>query len=155
VDRRGDEHRRHQHPLPDGAAETIARLAARALPDGYIVVELEGWEFGSDHPVTPEELWKYNSATPDMVMPVAAAIERGPVKVAINGIDASVDELGDSVRLLHHRLGTFLSVVSPGVGKLSGVHRLLDGDERAWPPRSSKRSSNAARKRSSGSPARY
>lgn len=140
IDRLGDEHPRHQHPLPDGAAEAIARLAARALPEARVIVELEGWEFGSDRPGTPEALWKYNSATPDMVMPVAAAIERGPVKVAINGIDASVDELadrlshelGDSVRLLHHRVGTFLSVVAPGVGKHSGVHRLLDGDEGAW-----------------------
>lgn len=139
VDRLGDEHPRHQRPLPEGAARTIADLAAHALPEARVIVELEGWEFGSDRPGTAEELWRYNSATPEMVLPVDAAIERGPVKVAINGIHASVDELaellaaelGDEVRLLQHRIGSFLSVVAPGVGKRSGVGRLLD-NEAEW-----------------------
>jgi len=140
VDHRGDEHPRHQRPLPDGAAQAIADLASHALPEARVIVELEGWEFGSDRPGTTEELWKYNSATPDMVLPVAAAVERTPVKIAINGINASVAglaellarELGDRVRLLHHREGTFLSVVAPGVGKRSGVARLLGNDAAQW-----------------------
>ena len=140
IDRLGDEHPRHQHPLPEGAAQTVTELAARALPEARVIVELEGWEFGCDRPGSAAELWQYNSATPEMALPVEAAIERGPVKVAINGIRASVDELatllaaelGEAVRLLEHRGGTFLSAVAPGVGKRSGVARLLDGDDRQW-----------------------
>jgi hypothetical protein len=140
IDRRGDAHPRHQHPLPEGVARTVADLASHALPDARVILELEGWEFGSDRPGTAEELWTYNSATPEMVLSVDAAIERGPVKVAINGIEASVDglaellatELGDRVRLLHHREGTFLSVVAPGVGKRGGVARLLEGGDTQW-----------------------
>lgn len=138
VDRTG--HPRHTHPLPDGAAEVIVKAARRVLPGKPVVVELEGWEFGADHALTTEELWEYNSATPEMVIPTAEAIARGGVKIAINGLDRSTDrlaemieqELGDSVRLLRERIGTSLSVVSPGVGKRSGVARLLDGGNPEW-----------------------
>ncbi|MDA0352187.1 MAG: HAD family hydrolase [Chloroflexi bacterium] len=138
------DHRRsdtqHLHPLPEGAGAVIAAAAARELPGAAVVIELEGWEFGADHSLTPEQLWEYNSATPEMVLPSAAALERTPVKIAINGLDASVDqlasvlaaELGDEVRLLPHRVGTFLSVVAPGVGKRSGIARLLGDDPEAW-----------------------
>ena len=131
---------RHHHPLPDGAARAIVDIASKTLPEARIVVEIEGWEFGSDQPATTEELWAYNSATPEMVMPVAAALERQPVKVAINAIDRpvaraakAIDEaLGSSIRLLHHQAGTFLSVVAPEIGKRSGVTRLLGDRPEAW-----------------------
>lgn len=140
VDQRDDGHPRHQAPLPDGVARRVAEIAAHTLPEARVIVELAGWEFGCDRPGTPDEIWRYNSATPEMVLSVDAAVERGPVKVAINGIHASVadlddalaSEFGDSVRLLNHREGTFLSVVAPGVGKRSGVARLLEGDDALW-----------------------
>ncbi len=131
---------RHHHPLPDGAAQTIVDLASKTLPDARVVVEIEGWEFGSDQPATTEELWTYNSATPEMVLSVEAAVERGPVKVAINGIHAPVGELadrletelGNEVRLVRHSHGTFLSVVAPEIGKRSGVARILEGHASGW-----------------------
>ena len=48
-----------------------------------MIAEIEGDAFGCDTPLTPEMLWQSNWATPDMVMPVHAAADRGAAKVAL------------------------------------------------------------------------
>lgn len=60
----------------------IARGAVDLLmsiePEVKLNLELEGWEFGSNWNNNPEQLWRYNAATQDMVMTLEEALARGP-----------------------------------------------------------------------------
>jgi Cof subfamily protein (haloacid dehalogenase superfamily) len=130
-------------PFPSQVVRRIAALATAHLASARVIAEIEGDVFGCDNPLTPEVLWQTNWATPDMVMPVDAAAERGTTKVAINGLTQAVgdlvaricEELGEHVEVIAEGSGTFANVVPRGVSKHASLLRLLEHPERAdpWP----------------------
>ncbi len=66
-------------------------------------------------------LWTVNSATPEMVIPVAAALA-----VRID------EELGSVLTVIQEASGTFLNIVPPGTSKEAALLRLLP-DAPPWP----------------------
>lgn len=130
-------------PFPAEIVRRIAALAAAYLPAARVIAEIEGDAFGCDTPLTPEMLWQTNWATPDMMMPVHAAADRGAAKVAINGLNQAVgdlvtqirEELGEHVEVIAEGSGTFANVVPRGVSKQASLLRLLEHPGRAdpWP----------------------
>ena len=127
--------------FPADVARQVAALAAEYLPQGRVIVEIEGDVFGCDMPLTPEVLWQTNWATPDMVLSVRDAADRGAVKVAINGIDQPVaaivarlrEELGEHLDVIAEGSGTFANVIPRGISKEAALVRLFEHPDRPEP----------------------
>ena len=122
------------------AAEHIVALVAALAPHARLVCEIEGETFGCDSFADAETLWAVNSATPDMVIPVAEALASGIVKIAVNGFDQSLsvlaatidEELGAAVTVIREASGAFLNIVPPGTSKEAALLRLFP-DAPPWP----------------------
>ena len=133
----------HVSPTARLAAEATERVVALVTvfaPHARVVCEIEGETFGCDALVDAETLWTVNSATPEMVILVAAALASGIVKIAVNGFDQSLaalavridEELGSVLTVIQEASGTFLNIVPPGTSKEAALLRLLP-DAPPWP----------------------
>ena len=117
------------------AAERVVDMVAERAPHARLVCEIEGETFGCDALLDAETLWTVNSATPDMVIPVAEALASGIVKFAVNGFDQSLsplaeaidEELGAALTVIREASGTFLNIVPPGTSKEAALLRLFPG----------------------------
>jgi hydroxymethylpyrimidine pyrophosphatase-like HAD family hydrolase len=87
----------HRQKLAFGLARQIVNLVQDFDPTLSINVEIEGHHFGYNRPVTPDELWEINSATPNMVLSIDEALSREPVKVAVNGLGKNLTGLIDQI----------------------------------------------------------
>jgi Cof subfamily protein (haloacid dehalogenase superfamily) len=124
---------RFQEPLPRDAAGNITDIIFRIDPGIRITIELEGYRFGTNLPREPEELWEINSATPDMQIPLEAAIADEPTKISASGpirnilvvIEAVAKELSDAVSLVPADEMTFLNITSCKATKPESLRRLL------------------------------
>ena len=96
--------------FPQSLAGDFIAAVLDKEPDAIVTVEIDGLEFGSNRPPDwdPEALWKYNAATPDMVLTLDHAISRGASKIAVGGLAAGVSRLMDTVG---RRFGRELSLV--------------------------------------------
>ncbi len=111
----------------------IITLLERLEPEVRLTLEIEGYEFGSNIPRTPEELWRINAATPDMLLSVEAALARQPAKIAASrgGKDASdladavLSHFGDVATVFPSDRATLLNIVSIGASKSATLRRLL------------------------------
>lgn len=118
------------------AATQVLTLASALAGDARAMCELEGDVFGCDIPLDPEALWRTNSATPEMVIPLAEAFARGAAKIAINGLGQPLgdltsrlrEELRELVDVIDEGSGTFVNVVPRGVSKQAALCRLLDDE---------------------------
>lgn len=136
VETRGNQVARHHFALPTDAALVATEIVQNLMPAARIVAELDGWEFGCDQEMASDKLWEENRATPDMVLPLAGALERPVAKIAVNGFGQSVRlaeeairrELGEAAKVISHADGTFCAVVAPGISKRSGVAKILSGE---------------------------
>ncbi|MDO9445554.1 MAG: HAD family hydrolase [Dehalococcoidia bacterium] len=116
---------------PEAAARVIV-LAGALAPHARIVAEIEGHEFGVNHAMHPDELWAVNAATPDMLLSLEAALERGVAKLAVNGLGVPLaemetrlrSELGGTLEVIADRSGSFLNLVPSGVSKEAALHHL-------------------------------
>lgn len=82
---------------PKVAARVVA-LARSLAPHARIVAEIEGHEFGVNHVRQPDELWATNAATPDMLLSLDAALERGVAKLAVNDLGVPLVEIEACLR---------------------------------------------------------
>ena len=101
-------------PLADGEAAAIWQAALAAGVDILMTLELDGIRFAVNHEADANELWALNAITPDMIVSVEEALEIGPSKVSINGLQQNLDDVADAIR----------SVISPGttiVGAAGGT----------------------------------
>lgn len=122
----------HQALAPPVAAHLV-ELVGRFAPGQRVVIELEGWEFGSNVVMPAEQLWALNRATPEMVLPLADAIDRAVAKVVVRSgesiapLVAAVDaEIGSEVTMYRDRFDDrFVQFVAPDVSKVSGVQAAL------------------------------
>jgi len=115
-------------------ATNIVDLILKTEPVVRITIELDGFDFGCNIQDTPEQLWKFNSATPDMVMSMSAAITKIPTKITVNGfgrdLSPVVNEIseifGSIVSVFPSDKGTFLHIVNSRTSKLAALGQLLN-----------------------------
>lgn len=119
--------------FPPGVARGIVDLMRSVEPDVRLTIEIDGWELGRNWDSSPEELWRYNAATVDMVMTLEEALIRGPSKIAASRSGKDVSDLaevvsqqfGDVVSVLPANGMTFLNIVNTRTSKSGALRRLL------------------------------
>ena len=128
-------------PLSGYIKETLSPELTRQIievvlelePDMRITVELEGYEFGTNRPRDPDELWAVNSATPDMQLSLEAALAGSPTKIAGGGLGRDLShvanavsrQFGDSVSVIPADAMTFLNIISINASKPEALRKLL------------------------------
>ncbi|MDA0232021.1 MAG: HAD family hydrolase [Chloroflexi bacterium] len=93
-------------PLSGGAWNPIdadeARLAWDIVSASPIscrmTVELDGRRFAVSHESDADELWTFNTATPDMIVSLEEALAAGPAKVSVNGLGNDLSSIVDALR---------------------------------------------------------
>jgi Cof subfamily protein (haloacid dehalogenase superfamily) len=119
--------------FPPGIAGETVGIALGIDPGMRITAELEGYAFGTNLPREPEELWEFNSATPDMQLPLQAALAGEPTKIAVSGTVASIRAItgalkrrfGDTISVVPADDTTFLNITSRKATKPRSASRLL------------------------------
>ena len=86
-------------------------VSASPLPS-RMTVELHGRRFAVSDESDADELWTFNTATPDMIVSLEEALASNPAKVSVNGIG---NDLGPIVHELRSKLSED-TVVVPAVG---------------------------------------
>lgn len=126
--------------LAGDVALRAAGLIESLAPAARAVVEVDGHVFGCSQELAPALLWETNSATPEMVVSLHDAIERGPVKIAVNGLGCPLhglasrlrEELGEAADILLDGTGDFLNVLPRGVSKQAALLRIHGQDADPW-----------------------
>jgi Cof subfamily protein (haloacid dehalogenase superfamily) len=119
--------------LPARAARGIVDLLVSIEPEVRVTVEIEGWEFGANWTADAEMLWRFNAATPDMVMPVDEALTRNTAKIAASRGGGDVSDLAvevsrqysDVVSVVPANGMTFLNILSIRASKSAALRHLL------------------------------
>jgi Cof subfamily protein (haloacid dehalogenase superfamily) len=116
-----------------GIAGEIVDVTLGIDPGMRITAELEGYAFGTNLAREPEELWEFNSATPDMQLSLETALAGEPTKIAVSGAVVSIRAVagalrrrfGDSISVVPADDTTFLNITSGKATKPRSVSRLL------------------------------
>jgi Cof subfamily protein (haloacid dehalogenase superfamily) len=120
--------------IPADIATNIVELTLKTEPVVRITIEIDGFDFGCNMQDTPEQLWELNSATPDMVMPVSAAIAKIPTKITVNGFGRDLsavvykisEHFGSVISVFPSDKRTFLNIVNNKTSKLAALYQLLN-----------------------------
>lgn len=99
-----------------------------------MTVELDGRRFAVSHESDANELWTFNTATPDMIVSLDEALTSNPAKVSVNGIGNNLGPIVDELRselssetlvvpALHN---SFINIHSRRATKSGAVAALLD-----------------------------
>ncbi|MFC1947548.1 HAD hydrolase family protein [Chloroflexota bacterium] len=120
--------------IPEVALRKVVEISLEVYPDAWLIVEIEGYEFGANWSEYPETLWKRNSATPEMLLSVENAITKQPSKIVIGGIGNEIlplmnilkADMGDSVSMVPALTWhPILNITRSGVNKASAIHKLI------------------------------
>jgi hydroxymethylpyrimidine pyrophosphatase-like HAD family hydrolase len=122
-----------REPFQPGVARGIVDLLRGLELEIRLTIELEGWEFGSNRVLEQEQLWRINSATPDMVMTVDEALAREPVKIwasrpgdAVSDLVAVVSQqFGEVASVIPVSDMSFMNIVSIRTSKSEALRKLL------------------------------
>jgi Cof subfamily protein (haloacid dehalogenase superfamily) len=123
-----------REPIPADIATNIVELTLNLESAVRIAIEIDGFDFGCNMQDTPEKLWELNSATPDMVMSMSAAIAKIPTKIMVNGfgrdLSAVMNNISEHfesfVSVFPSDKGTFLHIVNNRTSKLAALCQLLN-----------------------------
>ncbi len=102
-------------------------------PETHITIEMDGCEFGTNHPREPDDLWEINSATPDMQLTLEAALTGIPTKIAAGGLSRDISHItaalsasfGDDISVVPANENTFLNITSKKATKPNALRKLL------------------------------
>jgi hydroxymethylpyrimidine pyrophosphatase-like HAD family hydrolase len=120
--------------IPEITLRKVVELSLETYPDAWLIVEIEGYEFGANWTEHPETLWKRNSATPEMLLTIEEAIAKQPSKIVIGGIgndilslmDILKSDISDSVSIVPALTWQpVLNITRSGVNKASAIHKLI------------------------------
>ena len=122
-----------KEPIAAGFAGEIIDYILSLEPEMRITVDIDGYWFGTNLPRDPEELWEYNSATPDMQQPLQNALEDEPSKIAAGGLDRSILHVAQAlsghfnchISVIPADDDTFLNITSINASKPESMRRLL------------------------------
>jgi len=120
--------------LPSAVIRDIIHLTLATEPEARITLELDGYEFGTNRPRDPDELWKVNAATPDMQLSLEQALSGSPSKIAVGGLDRDLSTVADEISRQFGNLIsvvpsnelTLLNITSARASKPETLRRLLD-----------------------------
>jgi Cof subfamily protein (haloacid dehalogenase superfamily) len=120
--------------LSEPIVRGIIKLALEFSPQTRITMELDGYEFGANWSADPATLWERNSATPDMLLPLEAAMRKHPSKIALGGLGMDILKLAENISLqfkekasvVRAMLGNpLLNITSMQATKPNALKRLL------------------------------
>lgn len=119
--------------LGSEVARDVVTLLVSIEPEVRVTVEIEGREFGANWAADAETIWRFNAATPDMVMSVDEALARNPAKIAASRGGSDVSDLaaevsrryGDIVSVVPANGMTFLNILSVRASKSGALQHLL------------------------------
>ena len=94
-----------------------------------MTMEVDGRRFAVNHDSGVDELWAFNTATPDMILDVTEALDAGPAKVSVNGLGEDLspiveqlrDQLDDKTIVVPAADNSFINVHSKQATKSGGV----------------------------------
>ena len=123
--------------LTSELARGIVDFILKIEPEMRITVELEGYEFGTNSPRQPDELWEINSATPDMQLTLEAALAGIPTKIAAGGLfrnishvtEALSENFGDDISVVPANGNTFLNITGKKATKPNALRKLLGSEQ--------------------------
>ncbi len=128
----------HREILPDEIARGIIDYALGIEPQTTIAIEMDGYKFGVNWTIEPSVLWRQNSATPDMLLSLEAALELEVSKITLGGTEARITEIigglknqhGDSISIVQSSYDNPLLMVTPAQAtKPNALRRLLDSSQ--------------------------
>jgi len=120
--------------IESSLAKEIIDLIMDIEPKVRITIEVEGYWFSTNIPRDPDELWRVNAATPEMQLPLDAALADKPAKIAVGGLTRDLSHLVLAIRrrfdtrfsLVLAEGNTFLNITSSKATKPHALKRLLD-----------------------------
>ncbi|MCZ6538912.1 MAG: HAD-IIB family hydrolase [Chloroflexi bacterium] len=121
-------------PIEPTDARLCWTIANDMVPQARMTLEIDGTLFAVNHDDDINSLWAFNNASPTMVVSMEKAMDIGPAKVSINGLDNDLEELA---KTLENRLSEntvvfraagaqFLNIVPGKATKSAAVAALLD-----------------------------
>ncbi|UCD09541.1 MAG: HAD hydrolase family protein, partial [Dehalococcoidales bacterium] len=84
--------------IPEAALRKVVEISQEVYPDAWLILEIEGYEFGANWTEFPETLWNRNSATPEMLLSIEEAIDKQPSKIVIGGIGNEILPIMDILK---------------------------------------------------------
>lgn len=99
-------------PIDPEQAKLTWEIVAASDAAPRMTMEVDGRRFAVNHDSGVDELWAFNTATPDMLMNVEEALEAGPAKVSVNGLG---EDLSPVIKQLRNELDGTRTVVVPAV----------------------------------------
>lgn len=120
--------------IESSLAKEIIDLIMHIEPKVRITIEVEGYWFSTNIPRDPDELWRVNAATPEMQLPLDAALADKPAKIAVGGLNRDLSHLVLAIRrrfdtrfsLVLAEGNTFINITSSKATKPHALKRLLD-----------------------------
>ena len=124
---------RIKEAIPPGVMRALITTILETEPEARLTIELEGYVFGTNRPRQPEELWKINSATPDMQLSLEEVMDQEPTKLAVGGLGRDLSpivqalslQFGDVISVVPANNLTFLNITSNKATKPDTLRRLL------------------------------
>ena len=124
-----------KHTLDPADALRCWEMARELAPWARTVLEIDGTRFAVNHSDDVDDLWAFNRATPTMLVSFEEAIELGPAKISVNGLDQNLeslaksleDQLSENTVVFRTARFEFLNVVPRSASKSGAVAGLLTG----------------------------
>ena len=124
-----------KHTLDSADALRCWEMTNKVGPSARMTLEIDGTRFAVNHSDGINELWAFNQATPTMVVSFEEAMELGPAKISVNGLERNLeslakslgDQLSDNTVVFRAVNGQFLNVVPVGASKSGATAELLSG----------------------------
>lgn len=119
--------------VPTQLAKDVIANILKLEPEMRLTVELEGYAFGTNRPRQPDELWKTNSATPEMQWTLEKALLEEVTKIAAGGLGRNISHVAEAVSQRYNKTisvvpandMTFLNITSKSATKPATMLRLL------------------------------
>ena len=123
------------HTLDSADALRCWEMTNELGPSARMTLEIDGTRFAVNHTDGINELWAFNRATPTMVVSFEEAMELGPAKISVNGLDQNLESLAESLDdqlsgntvVFRAASATFLNVVPASASTSGATAELLTG----------------------------
>lgn len=124
-------------PINPDAARVSWDIVQSSPIETRMTVEVDGSKFAVSHESDANELWAFNTATPDMIISLDEAIKIGPAKVSVNGLGNDLTPIFETLQrelnedsvvvpALDH---SFINVHDVNATKSGGVRALIEPNE--------------------------
>ena len=115
-------------------AGNIVDLILSIEPGTRLGIEVEGYRFGTNKPRDPEDLWRINSATPDMQLTLEKAMASSPTKIFFRYLDRDLSYIVEAISarfrneisIIPREHNTLVSVTASRATKPNTMKHLLD-----------------------------